>query len=92
MWVSTLSGLDPSLEGSGVGGFPCGFVVGCLGRMEPFLGLNVSIRCWRLNWAGFVTSLRQNKKIYFSPLPGGGGRTRILMVRIWTSGVYHVSI
>ena len=66
MWVSVLSGLDPGLEGSGVDGFPCGFVVGCLWCMEPFLGLNVSIQHWRLNWSGFVSPLRQNKDLFYS--------------------------
>ena len=30
--------------------------------MEPFLGLNISIQCWRLSWSGFVSPLRQNKR------------------------------
>ena len=37
-------------------------------------------------------SSEAEQKIYFIPLAGGGGKTRILMVRIWTGGVCHISI
>lgn len=64
-------GLDPGLEGLGWMVFLVA-VVGLPVCIELFLGLNVSIQHWRLNWSGFVSPLRHvlRKEIYFIPLPG----------------------